>query len=286
MKLYKKINKTTSQCLLCNHHCKISLGNFGICKTRQNQNGKIIGIYEGKIISENIDPIEKKPLFGFMKGTYTYSIASPGCNFRCPWCQNYEISQLSEDLIGDDFEAKKPQEIIQSAISNNCPSISYTYTEPTLMGNWAVKTMKLAHKNNLKNIFVSNGYMSKELLGEILPYLDAINIDLKFMDSKKYLKYCGAKLEPILENIKTIYKNKTHIELTTLIVPELNDSKQELTKIARFIYDLDAKIPWHISRFYPHYKLSNLEPTDMKTLELAKKIAKNIGLKNVYIGNV
>lgn len=295
MNLYKKINKNTFQCILCNHYCKISIGNFGICKTRQNQNGKIIGIYEGKIISENVDPIEKKPLFNFMKGTFTYSIASLGCNLRCPWCQNYEISQfdknskfqdtITNQIINSNLPTK-PEEIIQAVKDNNCPSISYTYTEPTLMGNWAIKTMKLANENNLKNIFVSNGYMSKKFLKEILPYLDAINIDLKFMEANKYLKNCGAKLEPILENIKTIYKNKIHIELTTLIIPGLNDSKSELTKIAKFIYNLDSKIPWHISRFFPHYKLSNLEPTDIKILELAQKTAKNIGLKDVYIGNV
>ena len=319
---FKKIDDKNIQCQTCSHYCIISDGNFGICKTRKNTNRKLDYIYWGKIISQNIDPIEKKPLYHFMKNSLTYSVCTPGCNFKCPWCQNFEISQLSEKLVDGNIPTIKPIEIVNSAIRNGCPSISYTYTEPTLMGDWAIETMKLAHKSGLKNIWVSNGYMSKKLLADILLYLDAINIDLKFMDEKKYLKNCGAKLKPILENITTLFsyrsntppsvipakagiytnrknlswipdqvgdditKHKIHLELTTLIIPGLNDSKTELTKIAKFIFDLDPKIPWHISRFYPHFKLSDLNPTDIKTLEFAQKIAKNIGLKNVYVGNV
>lgn len=290
--LYKKSGDYL-ECQTCNHRCRVAPFRRGVCGVRENQRGKLISLIYGRIIAENIDPIEKKPLFHFMPGTKSLSIASVGCNFRCLWCQNDDISQCTK---GDDFDRDtimnslgvemEPEQVVADAKKYDCPSISYTYTEPTIFLEFALDTMKLAKKEGLKNIWVSNGYMTKETLDLIAPYLDAINIDLKGFDNENYLKYSGAKLQPVLDNIKDIFKRKIHIEVTTLIVPGVNDDEKQLLGIAKFLTSISKNIPWHISRFFPAYKMMDTPPTPIKTLELAESLGKKSGLKNIHLGNI
>ena len=280
------------QCQTCSHRCRIAPFKRGICGVRENQHGKLYLLIYGRIIAENIDPIEKKPLYHFMPKTKTLSIATVGCNFRCAWCQNFDISQCPKDnanrteitnKIGVEME---PTQIVEDALKNKCPSISYTYTEPTIFLELALDTMKLAKKEGLKNIWVSNGYMTKETLDLISPYLDAINIDLKGFNEEKYQKFTGGKLQPVLENIEEIYKRKIHLEVTTLIVPGVNDEEQELRQIAKFLAKISPEIPWHISRFFPSFKMPNAPLTPAETLKLAEKLGKDAGLKYIHIGNI
>ena len=260
--LYQKLTGGQVQCQTCHHRCKIAKGKYGICGVRENQNSKLYLLVWGKAIAANVDPIEKKPFYHFLPGSKSFSVATVGCNFRCSWCQNWQISQASKDpnighkleIIGEDLS---PAEIVSQAQKTGCQSISYTYTEPTIFLEYALDAMKLAHKNGLKNCWVSNGYFSRQTLELIAPYLDAINIDLKGFNEKNYLKYCGAKLEPILENIKRVHDKKIHLEITTLIIPGINDSNKELKQIAEFITSVDKKIPWHISRFFPAFKMAD-----------------------------
>jgi len=290
--LYRKLKDNKVQCLTCNHYCQIKPKQRGICGVRENQKGKLMALNYPYLISEEIDPIEKKPFYHFMPGTFSLSIATAGCNFKCPWCQNWSISQLTKirenknQWLKISFK-KTPKQIISDAKKFRTPSISYTYTEPTIFLEFALETMKLARKENIKNNWVSNGYFSEQTFKLIKNCLDAINIDLKFMENDKYLKYSGAKLNPILENIKKVYQAKIHLELTTLIIPGLNDSKNSLKKMAQFIKkELNPSVPWHLSRFFPAYKMEDKEITPKKTLYKAYAIAKKAGLENVYLGNI
>jgi len=279
----------TVQCQTCNHFCNIASGKQGICNMRENKDGKLYVLNYGKAVAVHIDPIEKKPLYHFMPGSLTYSIATAGCNFKCLHCQNAEISQstITNYQLPISGQLMSPKEIIQSAIKNHCPSISYTYTEPTIFLEYALDTMKLAHKKNLKNAWVSNGYMSNKTLELILPYLDAINIDLKSFSDNFYRKICGAKLQPILDNLVKIKKSNIHLEVTTLIIPNHNDSEKELTQIAEFIYKkLGKDVPWHVSRFYPTYKMQDVLSTPKEKIYKAVKIGKKIGIEHVYAGNI
>lgn len=278
------------QCQLCNHYCLINEEKTGICAVRKNIKGTLYSLVYGKVIAANIDPIEKKPLFHYLPGSLSYSIATVGCNFRCAHCQNADISQLAEKTFSTDFipgQDLEPQEIINQAKLSGCQSIAYTYTEPTIFAEFALDCMKLAKKAGLKNVWVSNGYTAKEAWPEILPYLNAINIDLKFFTDENYLKICGAKLDPVLDNLKFLYKNKIHLEITTLIIPGLNDNDPELINIAKFIKnELSADIPWHVSRFFPQYKLIDQNPTEEDLIYKAISLGKEVGLNYVYGGNV
>lgn len=278
-------------CKTCNHYCHIAPFRRGLCGLRENNLGKLVVLNYGRIIAEQIDLIEKKPLYHFMPGTKTLSIATIGCNFSCLWCQNDDISQMSKNATRDEISNKigiemEPDQIIEHAKKANCPSISYTYTEPTIFLEFALDTMKLAQKAGLKNIWVSNGYMSRETLDLISPYLDAINIDLKGFSESNYLKYSGAKLQPVLDNIKEIFKRKIHLEVTTLIVPGVNNEEQELRRIVKFLTSISKEIPWHISRFFPAYKMMTTSETPFETLDLAEKIGKDAGLKYIHKGNI
>ncbi len=297
--LYKKLSGKKTQCQTCNHRCTIAEGKRGICGVRENRKGKLYLLVYGKAIAVHIDPIEKKPFYHFLPGTYSFSIATVGCNFRCLWCQNWDLSQAAKDpklghkleildpeggpIGGDDWP---PEKIVSQTQKTDCKSIAYTYTEPTIFLEYALDTMKLAHKKGLKNCWVSNGYFTKETLEKIAPYLDAINIDLKGFSEKNYQKYSGAKLKPVLENIKAVHKKKIHLEITTMIVPTVNDSEDQLKKAVQFIAGVDKNIPWHISRFFPAFKMSDLPPTPSETLIRAERIGKKAGLKNVYLGNI
>jgi len=285
--LYEKLPKSRVRCNTCRHYCIISKDRRGICGVRGNIDGKLYSLVYGEVIAEHIDPIEKKPLYHFLPHTFTYSIATVGCNFRCDWCQNWQISQSPKPENPIQGFELTPAEIVKQAKQNKCPSISYTYTEPTIFLEYALDTMKLAHRHGLANIWVSNGYMSKETLKLILPYLDAINVDLKSFKENTYQKYCGAKLKPILENLKTIAKSKVHLEITTLVIPGINDSTKELKQIAQFIArELGKNIPWHISRFFPAYKLTETAQTPLEILKTAATIGKQSGLQFIHLGNI
>ncbi len=282
--VYQKLEGSKIKCNLCSHRCVISPGKKGICRVRENRGGVLYTLVYGKTVTNNIDPIEKKPLFHFYPGSKSYSIATAGCNFRCLHCQNWQISQLKDgEIPGEEFA---PEEIVENAVGSGCESIAYTYTEPTIFYEYAFDTARIARKKGLKNLFITNGYISEEALREISPYLDAANIDLKSMKDSFYKKICGARLKPVLDSIKLYYKLGIWVEVTTLIIPGHNDSSEELKGIAKFIRDIDKSIPWHVSRFFPAYKLMDIPFTPLKTLEKAVEIGKEAGLECVYQGNV
>jgi pyruvate formate lyase activating enzyme len=274
-------------CALCSHRCLIADGKFGICNVRQNKDGILYTHSYGNPISANIDPIEKKPLFHFFSGSVSYSIATAGCNFRCDFCQNWQISQKKEaDRMGLKPLSRTPEKIVEEALAAGCKSISYTYTEPTIFFEYALETGRIARKSGLYNIFVTNGYMTKECLDLSGDMLDAANVDLKSFSDDYYKKVCGAHLKPVLETIEYMRKLNIWVEVTTLVVPGMNDSETELKEIASFIVGVDKDIPWHISKFYPMYKLDRLPSTPLATLRLAYDIGKALGLRYVYLGNV
>ncbi|MCK4919136.1 MAG: AmmeMemoRadiSam system radical SAM enzyme [Candidatus Pacebacteria bacterium] len=289
--LYKKLENNKVQCSTCSHRCFILPEKYGICGVRKNINGKLYALNYGKAISSNIDPIEKKPLFHFLPKTNSFSIATVGCNLRCGNCQNWQISQLVKTdknllRIGQELT---PKDIVQRAIENKCQSISYTYTEPTIFLEYALDTMKIAKKAGIKNIWVTNGFMSIETLKLIKPYLDAVNVDIKSFDDKFYIDICGAKVNPILENLKWMKKNKIWIETTTLIIPNFSDDEKMLKNIAKFIFkELGSETPWHISAFSGaiSYKMQDIPNTPLQTIQKAYKIGKKSGLKYVYGGNI
>jgi len=279
--LYEKKESKKVRCYACANRCLIANGKKGICSVRENKNGKLFLLVYGKPCAVHIDPIEKKPLYHFLPGTRTFSIGTVGCNFKCKFCQNWDISQAKQ-VYGVEFS---PKGIVEEAVKYKCPSISYTYTEPAIFAEFVHDTAVLAKKKGLKNILVTNGYFTKESFDYLSKYIDAMNIDLKSFSEKTYLEYCGAKLKPVLETIKLAHKKKIHIEITTLVIPDINDSEKELEKVAKFIASVDKNIPWHVSRFFPNYKLMDKIVTPIETLRKAEKIGKKY-LKFVYLGNV
>lgn len=289
---YKKLKDKFVQCLACNHYCAIPAGGRGICGVRENQGGRLYSLVYGKIIAKHVDPIEKKPLFHFLPGTKSLSIATVGCNFRCLYCQNADIAQMpKESVLFQEGNVPginlTPEDIVNEALLVGAPSIAYTYTEPTIFIEFALETMKLARKKNLKNIWVTNGYTSKEILEKVIPYLDAANIDLKGFTENFYNKVCGAKLKPVLETIKAMKKAGVWVEITTLVVPGQNNTKEHFEGIANFIAKvLGKETPWHISKFFPAYKLMDTPPTSVEALETAYNYGKKAGLRYVYLGNV
>jgi pyruvate formate lyase activating enzyme len=285
--LYKKVEDQKVACYLCNHHCQIADTQFGICGMRQNQTGNLYTYAYGEVIAANIDPIEKKPLYHFLPGTTSFSIATPGCNFRCDFCQNWQISQASKRKDqGLSNEKLLPEEVVREAKANGCQSISYTYTEPTIFFEYAYDTSILGKKEGLFNVFVTNGYMTTEALETIAPYLDACNVDLKSFQEDFYKNICRGHLEPVLESIRCLKRLNIWVELTTLVIPEMNDSEEELSQIARFISEVDVNIPWHISRFHPDYKLTDSQITPLETLNKAYSLGRKAGLRYIYIGNI
>jgi len=286
--LYETLDNNKVKCNLCSHRCVIKDGHRGICSVRENQGGILQTLVYGKLIARHIDPIEKKPLFHFLPGTLSYSIATVGCNFRCQFCQNADIAQMPADHSGMiRGETCQPSEVVAAAVRDGCRSISYTYTEPTVFFEFAYKTAKLAFEKGLRNIFVTNGYMTAEALNMITPYLDAANVDLKAFTDKYYKDLCGARLKHVQATLKLMKTNGIFVEVTTLIVPGLNDDPAELKDLAAFIaQDLGVDTPWHISRFHPTYKLIDRAPTPVKTLTTARKIGLKAGLRYVYTGNV
>ncbi|MEM3072733.1 MAG: AmmeMemoRadiSam system radical SAM enzyme [Candidatus Bathyarchaeia archaeon] len=283
---YHRLEGGDVKCDLCNHRCHVRSNGRGICYVRENKNGVLYTLVYGKLISRAVDPVEKKPLFHFYPGSSAYSIATVGCNFRCLNCQNYEISQMPREtkkIVGEDAT---PESVVEEARLYRSKSIAYTYTEPTVFYEFAYDVARLASKEGIRNVFVTNGYITEEALKEIRPYLDAANIDLKGFSDEFYRKNCGARLDLVLDTIRSYKKMGIWIELTTLLIPTLNDDEAQLKAIADFIVNLDPGIPWHISRFYPMYKLLDLPETPMKSLDSARRIGIEAGLRYVYQGNV
>jgi len=286
--LYDALDDQKVMCNLCNHRCIIKDGRRGICGVRENRRGTLETLVYGKLIARNIDPIEKKPLYHLLPSSLSYSIATVGCNFRCLFCQNADIAQMPSDrngmITGNDYT---PEEIVTDAVKGGCKTISYTYTEPTVFFEFAYDTAKLAGAKGIQNIFVTNGYMTAEALKMINPYLDAANVDLKAFNEDFYKTYCGAKLEPVKETLKLMKSLGIFVEVTTLLIPGLNDDKKELESLAAFLADdLGSETPWHISRFHPTYKLTDRPSTPVATLLAAREIGIRAGLKYVYTGNV
>lgn len=285
--LYEPLADQTVKCRLCSHRCTIKEGKRGICAVRENHDGRLYSLVYGKVIADHIDPIEKKPLFNFYPGTTAYSIGTVGCNFQCKHCQNADISQFpidySPDIIGKE---RSPEDIVTAALNAGCAAIAYTYTEPTIFFEFAYEIALLAKKRGIKNVFVSNGYMTEETTRKLAPCLDAINIDLKAFTDDFYQKICGARLRPVLDTIRLMHELGIWVEITTLVIPNHNDGEAELREIARFIQHVDPGIPWHVTRFYPTYRLTHVPPTPVETLRLARNIGLEEGLRYVYEGNV
>ena len=284
--LYEKDPGGKVRCLLCNHRCLIADGKRGMCGVRENKDGTLYSLVYEKLISAHVDPIEKKPFFHFLPGSKAFSIATVGCNFRCLHCQNHEISQLPRDKKKIAGEKVTGEAIVSMALQNNCDSISYTYTEPTIFFEYAYDTAKIAQKKGLKNNFVTNGYMTAEALDMIAPYLDGANVDLKSFSEKFYKEICGARLKPVLENIKQMKELGIWVEVTTLIIPTLNDAEGELRKITRFILSVSPEIPWHVSAFYPTHQMLDKPRTSPEIIRRAREIGLEEGLRYVYTGNI
>ena len=299
-RLYKQLPNNLVQCNACNWYCKISPGQVGVCATRYNQNGDLYSLVYGKAIGLHPDPVEKKPLFHFLPGGRLLSFGTVGCNFGCLFCQNWEMSNqvkseklkvksLKEGLL--DFINRMsvditPKEIIKMAVKSGAVGIAYTYNEPAIFIEFAYDTAKFVREHGLKNVFVSNGFESEETFKLMRPYLDGINIDLKSFQPEFYRKICKAKIEPVKKNIKKYFQAGIETEVTTLIIPGKNDSDEELTNLAQFLVGISKDIPWHISAFYPAYKMVDAPPTSHQALIKAYEIGKKVGLKYVYIGNI
>jgi pyruvate formate lyase activating enzyme len=283
---YRKLDNSKVACFLCAQFCRIEPGKRGLCGVRENRDGTLLTLVYGKLIAQNVDPIEKKPLYHFLPGTRSYSIATVGCNFRCLFCQNADISQAPHEyktIFGQDTH---PDSVVGQAQKTRCATISYTYTEPTIFMEYALDVARRAHEVGIRNVFVSNGYMSREALEGISPYLDAANVDLKAYTDHFYEEQCGAHLKPVLKTLEELKKRGIWIEVTTLLIPGLNDSPDELRQLAGFLAELDPAIPWHISRFHPTYRLTDRPVTPRQRLHLAREIGFEAGLRYVYTGNV
>ncbi len=286
--LWEPAKDKKTQCRLCAHRCLIAEGRMGKCGVRTNIDGVLYSLNYDKVCSANPDPIEKKPLFHFQPGTKSFSIATMGCNFQCDFCQNWQISQAAIESENIDGEPIAPEAIVKAAVRSGCKSIAYTYTEPTVFMELCADCARLAKQQGLANVFVSNGYQTKEAIDFAAEWLDAINIDLKAFSEDYYNRLCRAKLQPVLDTIEYIAKQTNiWLEVTTLLLPVENDSDEELKRLAEFLVaKAGPDTPWHISRFHPQYKYLDSHPTPMETLQRAYEIGKQAGLHYVYLGNV
>jgi len=285
--LYEKLPEGKVRCNLCAHRCVIADGKKGICQVRENRGGTLYSLVYGRTIIQHVDPVEKKPLFHFHPGSTAYSIATPGCNFRCHWCQNWDISQMVHDRHFIMGEEASLEQVVAAAQKADCRSIAYTYTEPTIFFEYAYDTARLAHEAGLANLYITNGYMTEEMLETFQPYLDAANVDLKAFRDKTYRKYVGARLQPVLDTMKVMKRLGIWLEVTTLVIPGINDDEGELKDAADFVAnELGVDTPWHISRFFPAYKMTDVFPTPVETLNRAREIGLEAGLRYVYVGNV
>lgn len=283
---YEKLEDDNVRCNLCAHRCTINPDRHGVCGVRSNRDGVLYSMVYGTLVAQNVDSIEKKPLFHVYPASRSYSIATMGCNFFCEFCQNHDISQAprkTKMIYGED---SFPSAIVERAKESGAKTIAYTYTEPTVFFELAYDTAKIAATNGLKNVFVTNGFMNPEVIETIAPYLSAANVDLKSFRDEFYKKRCGARLAPVLDSLKKMKNRGIWVEITTLLIPSLNDSEEEMRDIARFIAGLGRETPWHISRFHPQYKVRHLPVTSLESLHRAGQIGREAGLKYVYSGNV
>ena len=273
------------QCLLCPHHCRIREGGRGICRSRECRGGKLYALSYGRPCALAVDPVEKKPLNQFLPGTRCLSLSCTGCNLSCRWCQNSDISQIDpEDTESTDLA---PEEVVNVCLRHGLPSIAYTYTEPFTWWEYMYDMAVRAHEKGVKNILVSAGYVEKEPLQELMPYLDAANIDIKAMDDTFYRKYCGASLAPVLENILSMKEAGVHVEITNLLVTGLNDAEEQVGKLGRWMADNGLQnVPLHLSRYFPRYRMNDRGPTPKETLVKAREIVLSMGVRWVYLGNV
>jgi pyruvate formate lyase activating enzyme len=285
--LFEKLDEARVHCHLCAHECVIPDGKRGICQVRENREGTLYTLVYGHTISENVDPVEKKPLFHFHPGSTVYSIAAPGCNFRCRWCQNWQISQMPRERGLTGGREASPEDIVDSAQRTGCRGIAYTYTEPTIFFEYSYDTSRLAQDAGLSNVYVTNGYMTSEMLELYHSYLDAANVDLKAFRDQTYRRYVGARLQPVLDSMKLMKRLDIWLEVTTLLITGINDDPEEVRDAARFVAEeLGVDTPWHISRFFPAYELADVPPTPLETLRQARDIGLGEGLHYVYLGNV
>jgi pyruvate formate lyase activating enzyme len=292
--LYEKLDNQRVRCSLCAHRCVIAAGHKGVCLVRENQEGTLCTLVYGIPLSQAVDPIEKKPLFHFYPGSTAFSIATAGCNFRCDFCQNADISQMPRDrgqILG---RQASPEEIVRAAIRYGSRSIAYTYTEPTIFFEYSYDIARLAHKAGIASVYVTNGYMTREMLelfqgrsDDHEPWLDAANVDLKAFRDETYKQVCGARLQPVLDSLKSMKELGVWVEVTTLVVPGMNDSEAELNDIARFIAgEMGVETPWHVSRFHPDYKMVDRDATPVITLRRTYDLGREAGLRYVYVGNL
>ena len=300
--LYETLDKEAVRCTACKLRCVIKNGQAGVCGVRENKEGKLYLLVYGRASAVNIDPIEKKPLFHFLPGTEIFSMGTVGCNFGCTFCQNWDLSQVArtirERLMKEkrsafiEFEVGRygyklsPEEIVKICVGKQIPSIAYTYNEPVIFFEYLHDTALLAAQYNIRNVFVSNGYESEEALDAMGLHLHAMNIDLKAFRDEFYTKQCKARLQPVLDTILDVHRRGIWLEVTTLVIPGLNDSDEELKDIAAFLASIDEDIPWHISAFHPAYKMTDIPPTSRATLERAYDIGRSAGLHYVYVGNI
>ena len=282
---YEKSDNKNVNCQLCPRFCIIPQGKRGYCKVRENRNGTLYSLSFGKPVSIHVDPIEKKPLFHFLPATNAFSLATVGCNLNCKFCQNWEISQAKpEDVY---FVSLEPRDLVRKVKESGTYTIAYTYTEPTVFYEYVLETAKIARQEGIKNVMHSNGYINEKPLRELAKYLDAANIDLKGFSEEYYNKICEGTLQPVLRSLKILKEEGVHLEITNLVLPGYNDNMEIIKKMCVWIKDnLGAETPLHFTRFQPMYKLIALTPTPVQTLEKARLIALDCGLKYVYIGNV
>ncbi len=292
--LYEKFDNGIIRCKLCAHYCKIKVNRIGICGVKQNIDGELYSLNYGKVEGLAIDPIEKKPFYHFIPGQQVLSFGLPGCNFRCTNCQNSYLSQHIKQYVEtfEKIDTIPPELIIQSAIQHDIKGIAYTYSEPIIFFEYAYDIIKNCRKEqetqHLKQMFVSNGYFSRELRDLIIAenLLDAVNIDLKFMNDRKYRRITGGTLSPVLDNIEAFANSNIHLEIINLVIPGENDNDEDFNLLADFLSSVDKNIPLHFSRFFPHYKMNDRSPTTVERLLKAKETARNYGIKYVYLGNV
>ena len=284
--LYDKEGENGIRCALCAHRCRIEPGSRGVCGVRENRAGLLISLVSRAVVAAQCDPIEKKPLFHVLPGSRSYSIATAGCNFRCTFCQNHEISQMPREQGRIAGREMTPAAIVELALRSGAQSIAYTYTEPTVYFELAYETAGIAREKGLRNVLVTNGYMTEEMLRLFAPRLDAANVDLKAFRDDFYRIRCGARLEPVLASLRKMKELGIWVEVTTLLIPEINDGEEELRELAGFILSLGAETPWHISRFHPRYRMTEKPPTPAASIHRAIRIGKSVGLKYVYSGNI
>ena len=272
------------QCLLCPHHCRIKEGGRGLCRSRECRDGKLYALSYGIPCAIADDPVEKKPLNRFMPGTRCLSLSCTGCNLSCRWCQNSSISQVAPEDA--DATLLSPAEIVDICLKRGLPSIAYTYTEPFTWFEYMYDIAVLAHSKGLKNILVSAGYVEKEPLRELLPYIDAANIDIKAMDDAIYHRYCGATMAPVLENILAMKAAGVHVEITNLLVTGLNDSEEQVRNLCQWMIENGLQdVPLHLSRYFPRYRFKEV-PTPVSTMKKAREVALSAGIQTVYLGNI